>query len=285
MDLPLPQGHENFTTNEWFATIYLGSKEFENKYCNQLTDLVQIVSSHAAELKLLRSENESLREENCNLSDKIEKLNLKLDALTSCKTEMVTHSLDLKSLHIESPGLDKNNADLYSEINDIKELHIHRGCKNEIMVAGIPNSCKLELSEVTKQIFSKLGVPKMFDNVCNYRKCKSKIDSDLCKKQKNTYSFVLKLKSKLSYKSVLMARRKYGVINCADIFPGENIGKVSIYEILSKYKYDLKLAARSRAQTYNFKHVWIFNGNVCVRKNDDSEILNIVTNNDLRKIS
>ena len=60
--------------------------------------------------------------------------------------------------------------------------------------------------------------------------------------------------------------------------------EINIFEMLPQYTYKLRQSAREVANNHGYKHVWVSNGTVLVRKNNISEILRILTTSDLAKI-
>lgn len=58
-----------------------------------------------------------------------------------------------------------------------------------------------------------------------------------------------------------------------------------MYEMLSPYAHYLRFAAKSSARANGYKFTWVHDDTILVRKNEGSEIISIITENDLERIS
>lgn len=69
-----------------------------------------------------------------------------------------------------------------------------------------------------------------------------------------------------------------------DIVSGRPPELINIYEMTFPLINDLCIQAKRRAKETGFKHVWLRNNNVFVKKSDTFTSIPIVTEDDLNKI-
>ena len=99
-----------------------------------------------------------------------------------------------------------------------------------------------------------------------------------------TNSFIIEFSSHDVALSVLKKKKQHGKIVFSDIMPGGSDNEVTIFEMLPQFIYKLRHSAREVANKHGYKHVWVSNGTVLVRKNNNSQIIEISTTSDLAKI-
>lgn len=200
--------------------------------------------------------------------------------------------------------LETENANLHKYIEQFKAMRVHGARTAELRISGIPDSCKLELRELTRRIFVEIKVaPNIMDEAISYRKIiykkkslaqpQAQINDEMSRNNAKqdlklkTFTYVVKFRSVHCCDVVRQARHKYGVLDYSKLFANSVKAvksKVNIYEMLGKYTYDLLKKAEVRAAEKNYTIVWPQEGCVRVRKKEKAKILYIVTEDDLRKI-
>jgi len=60
--------------------------------------------------------------------------------------------------------------------------------------------------------------------------------------------------------------------------------KLYVYKNLTHQRKKLLRTTKQKAKSCEFKYVWINNGKICVRKEDDCQIFNVFNESDLVKI-
>ena len=84
--------------------------------------------------------------------------------------------------------------------------------------------------------------------------------------------------------SVLDKKRNHGKIVLSDFMPNGSDAEIIVFEMLPRYPFRLRQMVRKTADKYGYKHVWVSNSTVLVRKNIKSETVPIITENDLENI-
>lgn len=96
------------------------------------------------------------------------------------------------------------------------------------------------------------------------------------------------LKSPQIRDHIIDTKRKIKLLPVQTIFPeigNTNLGgNIYINEFLPPETYKLLLKTKEKAKTMNFKYAWARSGQIYVKKDDNSNRLNITYNSDLFKL-
>lgn len=213
----------------------------------------------------------------------------KTDALTT-KIDALAEKVDEQAKVIKE--LEDENQTLRTEVAALKERQARGRPKAEIKVAGIPVKFQSSLSELTIGIFSKLGIAKETADIhdirlLNQRPPRSTQAGDTHSRtsdQAQNISYIIQFKSFCVRDKVLATKRKYGALKISTIFATDVDSNIEMYEMLSPYAHNLRLAAKTRARAKGYKYTWTREDNVLVRKDENWEIINVVTDSDLEQI-
>lgn len=201
----------------------------------------------------------------------------------------------------------KENTILRSEIDQLKELYARGSPCTQLKVTGVPSSCKLRTDDLATRIFNLLGL----DNFCvdiiqtrsfarrpgaqstpsQQRESSVNVENGSNTQQPNgslrdaTFSFVIRLKSAEVRKYILEVKRKFGNIKFSALVGGTNHCLIGLYELAPQPIHELRLLAKSRTQAINYDYAWLRDGNVYVRKDENSERQLIVTEADLDRLA
>ncbi|CAB0039215.1 unnamed protein product [Trichogramma brassicae] len=80
---------------------------------------------------------------------------------------------------------------------------------------------------------------------------------------------------------VLNMKRKAGEILASALLPGAS-GVLRIYEMRSSFTHNLLIKTKEVAKARGYAHVWVRDGLVCVRKSDGLEVIEVLTEMDLK---
>lgn len=75
------------------------------------------------------------------------------------------------------------------------------------------------------------------------------------------------------------------MLKFCDLYSGTSDSIINMYEMLTPYAHKLRLAAKRSAIASGHKFVWVRDDTVMVRKDEGSEIINLVTESDLELLS
>lgn len=216
-------------------------------------------------------------------------LSVKTDALNS-KIDTLTAKVESQEIYIKE--LESENRQLHGEVANLKERQSKAGRANaEIKVTGIPRACQLTPADLTRAIFTKLNVAGDLSDIFDIREMNPKpLQAEAASMNGNSaqsqyFSYVIQFKSLCVRDRVLRAKRSFGPLTLGVIYANGGDGRIEMYEMLSPYVHNLRLAAKTRARVTGYKFVWVRDGDVLTRKDENSDIINIVTNRDLERIS
>lgn len=204
------------------------------------------------------------------------------------KIDQMAQRLDDHANRIED--IEAENEITRTDIAALKERDVRGLLYPEVKVTGIPAQCKDSLLSITRDIFTTLSIQNELPDVYEVRLLNpkssenSKTSTNATPKPSKTLDtivFVIQFKSLCVRDKLLKVKRLRGALNFKDIYKDGPESKISIYEMLSPYTLNLLFAAKARAQTSGYKFVWARADNVFVRKNGRSEVIKIVTENDL----
>lgn len=193
----------------------------------------------------------------------------------------------LKDVTDRLSTVEQENKFLRSEIEQLRE---RTSPSTEIKVAGIPSSSKVPLLDLTYSILKHLKLDSLSADVLDVWKIQPKNqkraeNSRLCHDQMSTFSYVIKFKSAAVCEFVLKTRRLFGEFNYFDLYPGSESHIVRMYEMLPSYEHNLLVSTKDKLKSLNYKHIWVREGKIFVRKSDNSEKLRIITQNDVLQIT
>ena len=179
------------------------------------------------------------------------------------------------------------------ELRDLRELH-RAAPGPELKINGIPLSYTDPVLNLSDNLLDCLGLLALKSEVKTMRLFVPKI-TDGSPAQQPQHSanrrvapainlFFMELSSCDIGLSVLQKKKQHGKIVFSEIMPDGPDNDITIFEMLPQFTYKLRQSTREVANNHGYKHVWVSNGTVFVRKNNNPEILRILTTTDLAKI-
>lgn len=105
-------------------------------------------------------------------------------------------------------------------------------------------------------------------------------------KKRDTFPIIVKLKTNELKKKCMEFRKSKKTIDIKAIGRdlNNNNKNINFYHLIEKEYADLLNKAKDNAKKKHYKYVWYTNSTVLVRKDDQSEIIKIRTNDDLKNI-
>lgn len=92
----------------------------------------------------------------------------------------------------------------------------------------------------------------------------------------------MKFKSVPVARYVINGKRRKGVLTVKQVFNSDIVRNIHVNEFLNSKSHELYLKVKEFFKVHKFEYVWIRDGKIFVRKNDNMNVINVKTNNDLR---
>ncbi|CAB0042609.1 unnamed protein product [Trichogramma brassicae] len=96
-------------------------------------------------------------------------------------------------------------------------------------------------------------------------------------------TLVVEYKQSITRDRVLSMKKEAGEILASALLPGAS-GVLRMYELHSKFTHNPLLKTKELASARGYAHVWVRDGLVCVRKSDGSEVIEVLTEMDLKSL-
>ncbi|XP_061710614.1 uncharacterized protein LOC133520250 [Cydia pomonella] len=245
--------------------------------CTVRSDLVEIkdqVKTISSKLTSMSSEHEKFKSELTELTKSMEFHSKSQDDLV-----LKVESLSTK---ITNNDIDMELADCKSQIAGLKmELNIsqQRERMNNLEIGGIPEKNNEDLPAYLLAICNVLGVAISKDDIIHIHR----VPTYLPNVPKN---IIAKLRTQLLKDTIISAIRKKKGISTTDIgiTSLEKPRKIFVNEHLAPFFKKLYKKTRDIVSKSDFQHVWVRNGKIFVRKNDNAPLINIQDYKDLEKI-
>ena len=187
-----------------------------------------------------------------------------------------------------------------SEVGQMKELRRRGDPRPEIKVNGIPANTTVPHADLAKKLLEVIGLNNLCSDILSVREIKHKViaqdasgsagtpqtdSGDAAQQQSpSEVSLVIKFKSNYIRQHVMQTKRLHGVVKFKDLVDGGPENVIKLYEMLPPLLNDLRLLAKEKATQMGYKHVWSSNGNILVKKTDNSTPIYITTEHDLKNI-
>lgn len=181
---------------------------------------------------------------------------------------------DLKESQEKVGFLSKENSSLTSKVTDLtNRLNLIEQHSREmnIEINGVPESKTENLLSVTRQLCTVVSVPLQDTDVLTGTRVR-KINEN----NDRPRTIVIKLQTTKKRDEILAAVSRFNKINQKDKLNTSVLGyggkksPVYVSEHLSPYNKALHASARKAAHDRGYKYVWIRNGRIFVRKDDNA---------------
>lgn len=190
---------------------------------------------------------------------------------------------------------DKRISALENVNEQLKELRYKGNPTSEVKVDGIPKTCNTPIEELAQKILQVMNLSALCNDILNIREIKFKSQTSTSNNASTPEiaglnstradkSIIIKFKSVEIKKHVLSCKRKHGPIKVSDLVEGGSSDNVLIFEMHPHIIYELRCMAKDICRSKNYKSPWIAEGTVFVRKDEESQIIPIIIEDDLAKI-
>lgn len=158
--------------------------------------------------------------------------------------------------------------------NDVKS---QISIKNNIKIKGVPENPNIDDKEITKKILKQIGISTEKEDIIEIKRTESK----------NENIIKIKLKNEDIKKKILEKSKQYF----------RNNGKLTTYELNLKGNQNIiyvneELTPKTKylfgktkeLKKNSFKFIWIKNGKIFVRKNEEERVIHINTEETLKQL-
>lgn len=141
--------------------------------------------------------------------------------------------------------------------------------KNELELAGIPESESENLCHIAMVVAKKIGVELTDSDIDDVSRAGPKLSwsAKISQNDKLPRPIVLKLLRRTKREEITKAAKARRNLTTEDVIPGSP-KKIFINERLTKANRILFREARQRAQQYKFRFCWVRNGSIYVREDE-----------------
>lgn len=234
--------------------------EVIEKEISSLIDNIKktITSSISTHLKTLETKIEDLQQSVSFMSNQYDDMKKQVDSYSE---------ITLKLQH-ENQSLQSAVLDLSYKVNQMEQ----RARANNIEIQCVPESKNENLISIVKQLSNTVG-----SNIeaCNIQNCTR--TAKMNRNSTRPRSIILQLNSPSVRDQLLAAvikfNKKYPTekLNSSHLGIGGNTVPVYVCEHLSAANKLLHAATRRKAKELKYRHVWVRNGRIFVRKTDNSD--------------
>lgn len=189
-------------------------------------------------------------------------------------------SKNQEELKKENISLKKHVENLQKEITNIEQKNDVKSqisIKNNIEIKGVPENPNIDDKEITKKILKQIGINTEKEDIIEIKRTESK----------NENIIKIKLKNEDIKKKILEKSKQYF----------RNNGKLTTYELNLKGNQNIiyvneELTPKTKylfgktkeLKKNSFKFIWIKNGKIFVRKNEEERIIHINTEETLKQL-
>lgn len=206
-------------------------------------------------------------------------------------------------------GLEQKVDELSAQVGDVSGLRNieQRGdalSNVELIISGIPSEVADSPYQIAARVFEVLGIPELLGDVLKTREIvknsgvstnRVSVDEssnshdgapeNLRADRPKIKSIILTLKSTPVREFILEKKRAKRDLTVGEVFESDQLGKIFINEVLPSTMYDLLTRTKSKAKVAAFKYVWVRDGRILARRTDGSQIIRILNDADLAKLS
>lgn len=190
----------------------------------------------------------------------------------------------IKNKHLEetSKSLINENIKLKKELKELKDkIDTHENIlkSKNLEIHGIPNEKAEKLNQTVLNVAKNFGIDMHEEDIDYVYRIKSNRKETTDKPGPIIVSFTRK-----EIKERILSSRKNRSIFAAEIGFQNSKNQVYINEHLSKRNKELLWQARKIKKEKNYKYAWYKNGNIFLRKSDNTGIIKINDESDLNNL-
>ena len=248
---------------------------------SQLENLIETMISKATKpleerIKKLELEAVQLRESQNFISKKHDDLTENCDSL---KRSNKLQTKDLRQLTKTTDTLQKSKVEDQLRIDEIEQYNR----RQNLELQGVPVRKDEDVTQITLDLISKLDVDIKEEDISIAHRLpvKQRYGRTRLTKSVNHPTIIVRLVSRQIRNEIFDKRFNAKMI---EDFPVEGMEKLFINENLTQRRKRLFWLSKQKAKELEYKYFWTQNGQIFVRKNEESEKVLIRTENDLDQL-
>lgn len=257
----------------------------------EIRNVTQVLSKHGEDIKRLNDSLYNNTADILKLSDDVKSVN---DTLVRINDTQQSSAVNLQKVadkcNENSTAITLLQSALVTvaKDSDSRPLAI-ADCSSKLLISGLPDSIatKLKPEEITHQLFSKLKIPQLENDVLSVRELKVRRPTNDPRSKPTTCSFILSMKSPQVCDHILDVKRRMKSLLLEDIFPtmGVTSGRIYLNDFLDSNTYKLLMRAKAKAKNLNYKYAWAQKGVIYLKKDDRSEKIVVKSSDDLNNLA
>lgn len=228
-------------------------------------NLAKKLDEVAAQLSDLKTSIDFLSTKYDTMVNDIAKIMQKLNLVEQNKRE-------IEKLKLENQCLHRDFTKIQEHVNHLDQY----GRRNNLEVHGVDEKPAENLGEILGTLANQLNLPFEPNDVEGMHRLPSR------KKTTNRPSPIIVRFVNRQTTAKWLEKKKTG-IECRNIISHGSQNMIYINENLSPFNKELYWNARVRGKELNYKYVWVKNGSILMRKDDDATALRIGSLDDLPK--
>lgn len=247
------------------------------------SDEDSVCNEKESQLSLLIDKlNRQLKEQNKfikNLSSSYEFMSSNFDQL---QVELKNIQQQNREIKKDVQKLQSNETNLKNRISTLEEYVIKSkqdGNINNMIITNLPKFSKeTDMRNVINKIAEQVEYNVSKEDILDVYQADNK--------KRKSYPIIVKLRNDGLKRKYMEFRKAKKTINITDIAPNMNNGgkNVNFHHLMEKEFAELLTKAKEIAAKKEFKFVWFAKSTVLVRKAENTEIIKIKTNKDLKMI-
>ena len=181
-------------------------------------------------------------------------------------------------------NLEKGDKQRAKAVDDLEQY----GRRNMVEVSGIPRRAKENCEELVLELASKIGVELKAENIEACHRISPKQDAPIIVKvvSRKDASSLLSKTAKSNARRISIADLVFEVPATLSQNPTTNVssGKVFVNESLTSRNKNLLRVAKTKKRELDYKFLWLRNGTIYMRRNENAPVKKIAFLDDLEKL-
>ena len=262
-------------TKDQFKQFFDEHRSFQSNQVKQYRELAdELQNTIVKQTTIMQRLSEDLIEQS-RRSNKLAKKLLIYDAKILALENRIDH---LESNRTRSESRNNNIDNQPKTSSNIAHVIPDDPC--EILVTGVAGSLSQSPIDLAKRLLMFIGLSSAISYVFFTRSWNHQ-----CQKSNSSQGFVIKFTSPIVRNEVLRKMRSLNNMDCRSIFGTVCGNRVRVADLLCKPTYLLLRKARKMYKVLNCTPPLVKNGIIYMKKNNDTTLFPILTEDDLTKLS
>lgn len=246
--------------------------EQQSKFNNNMSELLSQQSQDIKDQNSKLNEIHSIAKTVNDNQERINKLEQQNQLLTNKLTQLIEHNMRLS--------------------NDIQGLktsvtHANKSSSSEIIFSNVPAQLSNDLLSVVEKVLSALEAPQLVSDTLQMRKINNKTSSSpsSSNKRPNNISFIVRFKSENVARHLINLKRRKGSLSIKQVLDVDVQGSIFENEFLNSTTHVFYRKAKEICKKNHWKYVWVSDGMIFARRDDNTDKINVVVKNDLQLLT